>query len=64
MWRCCWCSHTHSDVLIIKWFQTMINHIPEVTEAAVIEDFYQGSNDSTFVRAMLQKAPTTSEQLF
>jgi hypothetical protein len=30
----------------------------------VIEDFYQGSNDSAFVRAILQKAPTTSEQLF
>jgi hypothetical protein len=30
----------------------------------VIEDFYRGSNDSTFVRAILQKAPTTSEQLF
>ena len=32
--------------------------------AAVIEDFYRGSNDSAFVRAILQKAPTTSEQLF
>jgi hypothetical protein len=42
----------------------MRNRIPEVTEAAVIEDFYRGSNDSTFVRAILQKAPTTSEQLF
>jgi hypothetical protein len=30
----------------------------------VIEDFYRGSNDSTFVRAILQKAPSTSEQLF
>ena len=30
-------------------------------EAAVIEDFYRGSNDSAFVRAILQKAPTTSE---
>jgi hypothetical protein len=37
---------------------------PEVAEAAVIEDFYRGSNDSAFVRAILQKAPTTSEQLF
>jgi hypothetical protein len=27
----------------------MRNRIPEVTEAAVIEDFYQGSNDSAFV---------------
>jgi hypothetical protein len=42
----------------------MRNRIPEVTEAAVIEDFYRGSNDSAFVRAILQKAPTTSEELF
>jgi hypothetical protein len=50
--------------LYLKRFQTMRNRIPEVAEAAVIEDFYQGSNDSAFVRAILQKAPTTSEQLF
>jgi hypothetical protein len=37
----------------LKRFQTMRNRIPEVTEAAVIEDFYQGSNDSAFVRAIL-----------
>jgi hypothetical protein len=42
----------------------MRNRIPEVTEAAVIEDFYRGSNDSAFVRAILQKASTTFEQLF
>jgi hypothetical protein len=42
----------------------MRNRIPEVARAAVIEDFYQGSNDSAFVRAILQKALTTSEQLF
>jgi hypothetical protein len=42
----------------------MRNRIPEVAEAAVIEDFYRGSNDSAFVRAILQKASTTSEQLF
>jgi hypothetical protein len=48
----------------LKRFQTVRNRIPEVAEAAVIEDFYQGSNDSAFVRAILQKAPTTSEQLF
>jgi hypothetical protein len=42
----------------------MRNRIPEVVEAAVIEDFYRGSNDSVFVRAILQKAPTTSKQLF
>jgi hypothetical protein len=48
----------------LKRFQTMRNRIPEVAEAGVIEDFYRGSNDSAFVRAILQKAPTTSEQLF
>ena len=48
----------------LKRFQTMRNHIPEVAEAVVIEDFYRGSNDSAVVRAILQKAPTTSEQLF
>jgi hypothetical protein len=48
----------------LKRFQTMGNRIPEVAEAAVIEDFYRGSNDSAFVRAILQKALTTSEQLF
>jgi hypothetical protein len=42
----------------------MRNRIPEVVEAAVIEDFYRGSNDSAFVHTILQKAPTTSEQLF
>jgi hypothetical protein len=48
----------------LKRFQTMRNRIPEVAEVAEIEDFYRGSNDSAFVRAILQKAPTTSEQLF
>jgi hypothetical protein len=48
----------------LKRFQTMRNRIPEVAEAVVIEDFYRGSNDSAFVRTILQKAPTTSEQLF
>jgi hypothetical protein len=48
----------------LKRFQTMRNRIPEVAEAAVIEDFYRGSNDSAFVRAILQKVPATSEQLF
>jgi hypothetical protein len=42
----------------------MRNRVPEVAEAAVIEDFYRGSNDLAFVGAILQKAPTTSEQLF
>jgi hypothetical protein len=42
----------------------MRNHIPNVTEAAMIEDFYRGSNDPAFVRAILQKALATSEQLF
>jgi hypothetical protein len=48
----------------LKKFETMRNRIPEVAEAAVIEDFYRGSNDSAFVRAIQQKASTTSEQLF
>jgi hypothetical protein len=48
----------------LKRFQTMRNCIPEVAEAAVIEDFYRGSNDSAFIRAILQKAQATSEQLF
>jgi hypothetical protein len=48
----------------LKRFQTMRNRIPEVAEAPVIEDFYRGSNDLAFVRAILQKAPATSEQLF
>jgi hypothetical protein len=30
----------------------------------VIEDFYRRSNDSTFVRAILQKVPATFKQLF
>jgi hypothetical protein len=39
----------------LKRFHTKRNRIPEVTEAAVIEDFYRGSNDSVFVRTILQK---------
>jgi hypothetical protein len=31
----------------------MRNRIPEVAEAAVIEDFYRGSSDPAFVRAIL-----------
>jgi hypothetical protein len=42
----------------------MRNRIPKVAEVAVIEDFFRGSNDSAFVQAILQKATTTSEQLF
>jgi hypothetical protein len=38
--------------------------IPEVAKVAAIEDFYRGSNDPVFVRAILQKAPATSKQLF
>jgi hypothetical protein len=48
----------------LKRFQTMRNRIPEVVKAAMIEDFYRGSNDSAFVGAILQKASATSEQLF
>jgi hypothetical protein len=58
------CQNDETLRSFLKRFQTMRNRIPEVVEAAVIEDFYQGSNDSAFVRAILQKAPTTSEQLF
>jgi hypothetical protein len=39
-------------------------HIPDVTEAAMIEDLCLGSNDSAFIQAILQKAPATSKQLF
>jgi hypothetical protein len=42
----------------------MRNRITEVTEAAVIENFYRGSNDSAFVRAILQKALTNSDNCF
>jgi hypothetical protein len=42
----------------------MRNRIPEVVEVTVIEDFYRGSNDSVFVRAIFQKVSATSEQLF
>jgi hypothetical protein len=42
----------------------MRKHIPEVAMAAVIEYLYWGSNDSAFIRAILQKVPATSEQLF
>lgn len=48
----------------LRRFQTLRNRIPNVVEDAVIEDFYHGSNDSAFVRSILQKAPTTLEQLF
>jgi hypothetical protein len=33
----------------LRRFQTMRNRIPEVAEAALIEDFYRGSNDPVFV---------------
>jgi hypothetical protein len=42
----------------------MRNRIPQVAKATVIEDFYRGFNDSAFIRAILQKAPATSELLF
>jgi hypothetical protein len=42
----------------------MRNRIPKVVEEEVIEDFYRGSNDSAFFRAILQKVTTTSKQLF
>jgi hypothetical protein len=42
----------------------MRNRIPDVMEATVIDDFYHGSNDPAFIRAIFQKAPATSKQLF
>jgi hypothetical protein len=42
----------------------MRNRNPEVAEAAVIEDFYRGSNDPAIVWVILQKSPATFEQLF
>jgi hypothetical protein len=51
------CQSDETLRLFLRRFQTMRNRIPEVMEAAVIEDFYQGSNDSAFVRAILPKAP-------
>jgi hypothetical protein len=35
--------------LFLKRFQNMRNHILDMAEAVVIEDFYRGSNDSTFI---------------
>jgi hypothetical protein len=51
-------------LLVPQAFPKMRNRIPDITEAAAVEDFYRGSNDSAFVRAILQKALVTSEQLF
>jgi hypothetical protein len=42
----------------------MRNRIPDLVEVAVIEDFYYGSNNSAFVRAILYKASATLERLF
>jgi hypothetical protein len=42
----------------------MRNHIPDVAKAAMIEDFYYESNDSAFVRSILQKVLVTLEHLF
>jgi hypothetical protein len=39
-------------------------YLSPIAEAAMIENFYQGSIDLAFIRPILQKAPTTSEQLF
>jgi hypothetical protein len=48
----------------LKNFQTMRNHIPDISDLVVIEDFYWGSRDEVFVRAICEEAPTTAEQLF
>jgi hypothetical protein len=58
------CQNVETLRSFLRRFQMMRNQIPEVVEVAVIEDFYRGSNNSVFVRAILQKAPTTSKQLF
>jgi hypothetical protein len=58
------CKNDETLRSFLRRFQTMRNRIPENAEATVIEDFYRGSNDLAFVRAILQKEPTTSEQLF
>jgi hypothetical protein len=42
----------------------MRNRIPNFIETVTTEDLYQGSHDRAFLRAILQKALTTSEQLF
>ena len=39
--------------LFLRSFQTMRNFIPDIVEAVVIDDFYCGSNDSSFIRATL-----------
>jgi hypothetical protein len=39
--------------LFLRSFQTMRNFIPDIAEAVVIDDFYRGSNDSSFIRATL-----------
>jgi hypothetical protein len=58
------CKNDETLRSFLRRFQTMRNRIPENAEATVIEDFYRGSNDLAFVRAILQKEPATSEQLF
>jgi hypothetical protein len=42
----------------------MRNCIPDIAEAMMIDDFLQGSHEEAFIRAILQKAPMTSKQLF
>lgn len=56
------CNDDESLRLFLKHFQSMRNCIPDIAEMAMIEDFYRGSCDGAFVRAILQKAPTTSKQ--
>lgn len=58
--------HRNNESLrsFLKHFQTMRNQIPDIVDAALIEDFYQGSHDETVVWANLQEAPMMVEQLF
>jgi hypothetical protein len=48
----------------LKHFQSMRNCIPDINEATIIEHFYRGSCDESFLRSILHKAPTTLERLF
>lgn len=42
----------------------MRNRIPDFIKTVMTKDLYQGSHDRAFLRAILQKAMTTSKQLF
>ena len=58
------CNNDESLRSFLKCFMSMRNRILDVAKVAMIEDFYHESNDSTFIRAILHKAPVTLKQLF